>query len=276
VNPIDTKPGLLDISWRMFGTQVRVKIWFWLFMAFFGYMMGALQLGWQFLLLWTICGFVSVMVHEIGHIVAGRCFGFPGAIILTSFGGGAVGEYQKAERWQRIIIAAAGPGAGFLFYVLIYLVTQPIMSRLAFMGEWEELVFWGLPYLAFMNLFWNILNLPPILPMDGGMIVKDLVGYVVGRHDAFVGAAISVVTAGGIVAYSLYKWKHPEAPYLGGVFQQLYPPALRINRFVTFDPDPLFSAIIYGLLGLMNVRALFSRAPAHETEAPMPESYARR
>src|SRR5882724_3691893 len=122
----------------MFGTPVRVKIWFWLFMALFGWMMGLLdRFGWQYLLLWVACGFVSVMVHELGHIVAGRCFGFPGAIILNSFGGGAVGEYLRAERWQRIVIAASGPGAGFLFYGLVYAATPWVMARLAFLGQWE-------------------------------------------------------------------------------------------------------------------------------------------
>jgi stage IV sporulation protein FB len=270
VNPLDSKPGLFDLSWHMFGTPVRVKVWFWLFMALFGWMMGLVSpapgfgLSWHFLLLWVACGFVSVMVHELGHIIAGRCFGFPGAIILTSFGGGAIGEYQRAERWQRIIIAACGPTAGFLFYGVVYLATRPIMSRLAFFGQWEELVFWGLPFLAFMNLFWNILNLPPILPTDGGMIMKDLIGYVVGRRDFLIGSAISVLVSGGIVGYSLYKHWHPDAPYLGGVFRSLYPYDLRNHTFVAIDPDPLFSALIYGLLCFMNLKALFRREPSQE------------
>jgi stage IV sporulation protein FB len=260
VNPLDTKPGLLDISWRMFGTPVRVKIWFWLFMALFGWLMGLVEKdGWEFLLVWVACGFISVMVHELGHIIAGRCFGIPGVIILNSMGGGAVGEYARAERWQRIVIAASGPAAGFLFYALFYVLAHPIVSNLASLRQWEPHAFAALSYFAYMNLFWNILNLPPILPMDGGMIMKDLIGYVVGARDFVVGSAISVLVAGGIAGYSLYKIWHPNAPFLGGLFRSLYPYDLRLHSLANMDPDPTFMIIIYGLLAFTNLMAMFRR-----------------
>lgn len=268
MNPLATKPGMLDLSWRMFGTPVRVKIWFWIFMAFFGYLMLGQQWdtrGGQFFLInlaiWVACGFIAVLVHEMGHITAGRIFGYPGVIILSSFGGGAVGEYMRAHRWQRIVIAASGPLAAFLFYGIIYLLTPTLASRILAIRDVDlaDHLNWALLFLVFQLVFWNILNLPPILPLDGGMIFKDAIGYVLGKYDFVVATIVSVVIAFGIVAYSLYKWRNPAAPYLDGVFQPLFPAILRNNALARLDPDPLFNAIMYGLLGFQNVMALFKK-----------------
>src|SRR4051812_8973291 len=68
VIPIDTKPGPFDLRFRLFGTPVRVKVSFWIFMALFGY--PTLQEGLGYLFVWIFCGFVSVLCHEMGHIVA--------------------------------------------------------------------------------------------------------------------------------------------------------------------------------------------------------------
>lgn len=259
---------MLDLSWRMFGTPVRVKIWFWLFMGLFGYLM--LQQLWdrrgaQFFFInlgiWIVCGFVAVMVHEIGHITAGRIFGLPGVIILSGFGGGAVGEYARAHRWQRIIIAASGPLFAFALYAIVYVLAPTISTRIQVMRNTDlaDHLNWAFQFITFQLVFWNVLNLPPILPMDGGMIFKDVIGYAIGKYDFIVATIVSILLAFGIVAYSLYKWWTPAAPYLEGVFQPLFPWVLRNNGLATLDPDPLFNAIMYGLLGFSNVRALFTK-----------------
>src|SRR4051794_31136452 len=158
VIPIDTKPGPFDLRFRLFGTPVRVKVSFWIFMALFGY--PTLQEGLGYLFVWIFCGFVSVLCHEMGHIVAGRSFGWPGTVILYAFGGGAVGEYGRAERWQRVVIAASGPGAGFALYVALYFGLPPLnaylLPRLPI--EAQGLVSAAMFDLLFMNLFWNLLN----------------------------------------------------------------------------------------------------------------------
>src|SRR5690606_15236505 len=96
-----------DLRWRMFGIGVRVHPTFWLF---------SLLMGWQFMerspwlvLIWVLATFVSILIHEMGHVIAGRIFGSPGNIVLYSFGGLAIGSYQYARAWQRIIISLAGP-----------------------------------------------------------------------------------------------------------------------------------------------------------------------
>lgn len=63
----------LDLSWQMFGIPIRVSPWFWLTSAFLGW--PYLDDGFQFLLTWIACVFVSILIHEMGHAFAFRIFG---------------------------------------------------------------------------------------------------------------------------------------------------------------------------------------------------------
>lgn len=271
MNPFSTAPGWFDLRWRMFGTPVRVKIWFFLFMAFFGFLMGINPWEERFrgdpagrnerlvlILIWVICGFIAVMVHEMGHILAGRRFGIPGVIILHAMGGGAVGEYLKAERWQRILIAAAGPAFGLGAYLIVYFATPVVIANLRIRDVvWEERINFILIYFAFMFLFWNLLNLLPIMPMDGGMITRDLLGYAIGKYDDLVARILSVAVAFGI---AWYCWTQRENnSFLAGIFQPLYPSALRNQPFAARELSPTFMAFMYAFIGIMNLLPLLSR-----------------
>ena len=79
-----------DLNWRMFGIPVRVHPWFWLMGVILGW--SAVERGVQYLVLWIVCVFVSILVHEFGHVFMGLVFGSRGHIVLYSFGGLAVGQ----------------------------------------------------------------------------------------------------------------------------------------------------------------------------------------
>src|SRR5438132_1680348 len=102
----------------MFGIPMRVHPTFWLFMAFLGWQY--INIGVGYLLLWVVCGFVSILVHELGHAFMGMAFGRPASIVLYTLGGFAMGDYHLANRGQRIAIYFAGPGAGFVLYGLAW------------------------------------------------------------------------------------------------------------------------------------------------------------
>src|SRR3954464_14267452 len=79
-----------DLRFRLFGIPVRVHPLFWLFSAILGW--NWIEEGVAYVLLWVACVFISVMIHELGHIFMGLVFGSPGYIVLYSFGGLAVGS----------------------------------------------------------------------------------------------------------------------------------------------------------------------------------------
>lgn len=182
-----------DLRWRMFGIDVRVHPMFWLVSVIMG--AGALKLGMSYLAAWVGCVFISILIHELGHVWMGQAFGAHGHIVLYGFGGLAIGSNQLYHRWQRIAVSFAGPLAGFVFVALL----------LAFLAIWDS---GGFPYylllvqlnlglpigepavetlpritsplvlsivgdLIFINLIWGLLNLLPIWPLDGGQISRD-------------------------------------------------------------------------------------------------------
>src|SRR5262245_40787653 len=99
-------------------------------MAIFGYLMGIWHMGgFVLLLIWIATGFLATMIREMGQIIVGRIFGYPGAIVLRAMGGGAVGEYARAHRWQRILIDIAGIATALAVYVILYFLTPMFVAR---------------------------------------------------------------------------------------------------------------------------------------------------
>src|SRR5262249_6317896 len=62
-----------DLRWQMFGTPVRVQPWFWLMTVILGYD-ATIRDGVGFVLAWVACVFVSILLHEFGHVWMGRLF----------------------------------------------------------------------------------------------------------------------------------------------------------------------------------------------------------
>lgn len=178
-----------DLRWRMLGTEVRVHPMFWLVSVIMG--ADTLRLGIPYLLVWVGCVFVSILIHELGHVWMGQAFGARGHIVLYGFGGLAIGSNHLEIRWQRIAVSFAGPLAGFvllgvvLAFFWIYDAERffTFLQRLGLpVGEdvpqellriQHPLVFFAIGNLIYINLFWGLMNLLPVWPLDGGQISRD-------------------------------------------------------------------------------------------------------
>jgi len=107
----------------------------------------------------------SILIHELGHAVAGRRLGLkPQEILLHGFGG--LCRYDRAPRGlQGVLVSGAGPAAGLVLGIGA-LVLIPMLGGL--LPRWGQ---WMLAQLAVINIFWSIFNLLPMLPLDGGHVV---------------------------------------------------------------------------------------------------------
>ena len=181
-----------DLSWRMFGVHVRVHPMFWLLACILGAQYA--QIHAAFLLIWVACVFVSILVHELGHVFMGRFFGADGHIVLYSFGGVAIGSSDLASRWKRIAVFFAGPLAGFLLYGLVYLA-KPHLLPLFESRPARVYVGVTLGMLEAINLYWGILNLLPIYPLDGGKISWELFSAVTPRNGPRLALGVSFTLA---------------------------------------------------------------------------------
>src|SRR6516165_4479720 len=125
-----------DLRWRMFGTPIRVHPMFWLISLILGYDV-TIRAGIGYVLAWVGCVFVSVLLHEFGHVWMGRLFGSQGYIVLYSFGGLAVGSNLLSRRWQRILVLLAGPLIQLLLWTALWfgadriILSFPEHSRVA-------------------------------------------------------------------------------------------------------------------------------------------------
>ena len=213
------------LRWRLLGIRFCIEPSFWLMNALWGYMLsGAVERGNRqgvllFIVLWILCTLVSVLVHELGHVVMGRIFGQPGNITLSGLGGQAMGSYDELHGWQRILVAFAGPGAGFLLLAgLIFMdsfwwdswmrsLDMPSLkldSHPLGRAVLENPTYLTTTALLFvMNLFWNLINLLPIIPMDGGMIFKEVCIMISPREGLKWAFSISFALAGILTLYHL-------------------------------------------------------------------------
>lgn len=155
-------PTQFDLRFRALGIPVRVHPMFWVTAVLLG---NPLQNSFQVVMIWMACVFVSILVHEYGHGLMARLFRYPPSIVLYWMGGLCYSESERQRPGQRLLVLFAGPGAGFLFAGLVvggYMAAgRPLLSVTG------ELVY---KFLLGINIFWSLLNLCPIWPLDGGQI----------------------------------------------------------------------------------------------------------
>lgn len=194
----------LDFSFTIFGIPVRVSGWFWLLSGILGWT--SIHQGVDFLAAWMLVCFVSVLVHELGHALTARGFGYRVWVTLHQMGG--VAQYDQLEGhtlWRSIMITIAGPLAGFLLFVLV-LILDPLFFdplRLNMGPRASLLVDEIVNDLIWVNLFWGILNLIPVFPLDGGQLCRDCLLLISRRHGLLWSLQISIVVAFLVALLSL-------------------------------------------------------------------------
>lgn len=233
----------LDVNFRLFGIPVRVHPLFWLIMALFGN--GVFQaFGIEFLLIWVLCGFLSILLHEIGHALVARSFGATFTrITLIAFGGLAENSPIPRKAWQRILISAAGPGMNFLIVALVEVI---LVTQAAFVQRSQHLAA-TLFFLQLMNMFWGIFNLLPIWPMDGGRISRELFYMAGNRRPDLNNHILSIGMAGFLCFYGILLFTGYD---LRGLNELLPAGILRYLR------PSLMMTFWFGLFALENYRML--------------------
>jgi Zn-dependent protease len=226
-----------DLRWRMLGTSVRVHPMFWLVTAVFGWDAWFTATGGNLvtLLLWVSAVFVSILVHEFGHVLVGRLFGSHGYIVLYSFGGLAVGSNQLERRWQRIAVLLAGPAAQLVLYLALWLLWPPVAvparEQLTYSWALQEQLLW-------INLCWPVLNLLPIFPLDGGQVAREICEGISPSRGTSFALGLSMVVAGVLAIHSFLGRKSP-IPYVPklGMYAGILFALLCVNSFQALQAD---------------------------------------
>jgi Zn-dependent protease len=209
----EPEPTPYDLRWRMFGIPVRVHPLFWLVTVVLGWTWS--RLGFGYLALWVGCVFTSILLHELGHVWMGQAFGSRGHIVLFSFGGLAIGSKDVRRRWQRVAVSFAGPGIQLVLYGVLWFAASYLLPA-EFLAE-NRPVRRAIGMLLFINLFWPILNLLPIWPLDGGQITREVLEGASPQKGLTASLVISATVSGllAVFALALSINENLEIPYMG-------------------------------------------------------------
>lgn len=180
-----------DLRFKLFGFPIRVHPFFWLLALFIGPREEP-----RLTLVWVVAVFVSVIVHELGHALAQRKYGGRPWIVLYGFGGLSISQRLRTSWSQNVFISLAGPFAGFFLLAILKVVTRQFG-----MPE-NELLYYFVSYLMWINLAWGVLNLLPIYPLDGGHVARELLTVLLPVSKGItVSLWVSIVVATLVGAY---------------------------------------------------------------------------
>jgi len=162
---------------RIVGIDVKIHLSFVLLPVIFGY------LGWRQggpaaageSILFILLLFVCVVLHEFGHALAGRCFGIRTPdITLLPIGGVARMERIPEKPSQELAIALAGPAVNVLIAAVLGGVLATTGGIFLITPEKWRTIFQNL---MTINLALVVFNLVPAFPMDGGRVLRAVLGF---------------------------------------------------------------------------------------------------
>ncbi len=224
-----------DLQFKLFGFPVRIAWGFWALAAVLGFDFvsyvdasyyekklttpGTLPL----LVIHALALCLSILIHELGHTCLFRYYGMDSRIVLYHFGGlaipGSFTDWNAARRrttnqpHHLIAISAAGPifqllvglaawsavtmahiNLGLTVRVADYLPLPEglVRSRNAIVQVFFETF-------VSTSVLWSLLNLLPILPLDGGQIMREVLRIYRVPNPVNRAALVSMFVAGGLL-----------------------------------------------------------------------------
>lgn len=191
-----------DLRLMAFRIPIRVHPTFWVMAALLEWDPENLRI----MFIWILCVFVSVLIHELGHAFTAEAFGWPTEIVLYYAGGVAVSDrYLNNSPSRSLAVSFMGPAAGFMLYGLVVCV-EVLLRRYGFLRV--PYVFAIVFFLKQINLWWGVLNLLPILPLDGGHITHSLLQIIRVRDAESLAMKVSAVVAGAAAYYFFEREKN--------------------------------------------------------------------
>ncbi len=132
----------------------------------------------------TLALFGSVLIHELAHSFVARAYGLKTkSITLYFFGGIATLEREPHTATSDLFVSVAGPVASLVLALIFFVFSVSPLDR----------------YLREMNLLIGVFNLIPVMPLDGGRILRGLVWKI--RKRGFLDAMSVSLKVGRYLIY---------------------------------------------------------------------------
>ncbi len=141
---------------------IQISPFFWLTAGLIGWLNSGNLFS---TLVWIFVIFVSVLVHELGHALTMRFFKRDPRIELVAFGGLTYQEGARLRGWREFLVILNGP----LFGIFLFLFAVLLLNSGWFQTQITLSI---IKIFLFVNLFWSFVNLLPIMPLDGGQLLR--------------------------------------------------------------------------------------------------------
>ena len=143
--------------------------------------------------------FACVLLHEFGHVLAARRYGIATPdITLLPIGGVARLDRIPEKPAEELVVALAGPAVNVAIAALLLLPLGGVPDVAAMAGL-EDPSQSLLARLFWVNVTLVVFNLIPAFPMDGGRVLRALLGMRMGNRRATdVAASIGQALAFGM------------------------------------------------------------------------------
>lgn len=169
--------------------------------------------GWSALQLWltgtliaaTLA--VSILVHEIAHVVVARRLGMRArTITLFIFGGVSVMETDPARPRAELLVSLAGPLTSLAIGLLAIALLDPeqALSTPATEASFAQTMLY---YIALANIVLGLFNLLPLFPLDGGRILSAILWAMTSNRQGGIriAAQIGQLGAAAMIVYGAYN-----------------------------------------------------------------------
>lgn len=137
--------------------------------------------------------FLSILLHELGHaVVCRRLKVRHGPVVLTALGGYV--QHENTKPANQLLISLAGPAAMLVVGIPVALAfdadilpPDPLLLQVAY-------------FIALINVGWGLLNLLPMVPLDGGNALRAGLTLVTTPRTAAIAAGGVGALIGGVIA----------------------------------------------------------------------------
>lgn len=197
----------VDFQFTLLNVPVHVNGTFWILAAFVTWQVSGSDMS--YMIMGMIAVFISLLVHEFGHALANLRYGYTSQVVLYYLGGFATTSHMAPLK--RLVVVLAGPGFGFLLLGLLWLISKTLESQQVAV---HPLLSFGIGWLFLITLVWNILNLLPVFPLDGGQAVQAMCMYFNPVRGALWASMSSFLLAVPILALLVYVGQPIFAVYI--------------------------------------------------------------
>lgn len=177
---------------------IFIHPFFWVLAALIGFLYGGFSL---YGLLWIVIVFISVLFHEMGHAITARWFKQTPKISLVALGGLTSYEGKDLNFYQQFLIVLNGP----IFGLLLFLGSFFILSANLFQNSY---IIYFFTVMKVVNFFWSVANLVPVLPLDGGQLLRIVFEGIFGTKGFRIAVFLSMIFAIAIALTALVFYQY--------------------------------------------------------------------